>query len=218
MTFYALSISFFQHVTCCTCSSLDLQLLWLFSWECCYTLSENICVKKVDWYITCQCRSSLRTTLHRLVYCFFFNFLLNILFQWFCLQSQVVSFTEEKGSCTECVTIVAHAQQTTFSLIKQNSLNIECMYNFFFFLGFLGKTVKFLTVALLICNRIYNIIQEHQRQQDINRQQQINQPQLIEINQPQLNEINQPQPNEINRPQRQTNRQPQANCFVDLPG
>lgn len=77
------------------------------------------------------------------------------------------------------------------------------MYNFFFFLGFLGKTVKFLTVALLICNRIYNIIQEHQRQQDINRQQQ--------INQPQLNEINQPQPNEINQPQRQTNRQPQAN-------
>lgn len=74
MTFYALSISFFQHVTCCTCSSLDLQLLWLSSWECCYTLSENISVKKVDWYITCQCRSSLRTTLHRLVYCFFFKF------------------------------------------------------------------------------------------------------------------------------------------------
>lgn len=131
MTFYALSISFFQHVTCCTCSLLDLQLLWLFSWECCYTLSENISVKKVDWYITCQCRSSLRTTLHRLVYCFFLNFLLNILFQWFCLQSQVVSFTEEKGSCTECVTSVAHAQQT-LSLIKQNFLNIECMYNFFF--------------------------------------------------------------------------------------
>lgn len=93
------------------------------------------------------------------------------------------------------------------------------MYNFFFFLGFLGKTVKFLTVALLICNKIYNIIQEHQRQQDINRQQQINQPQLNKINQPQPNEIdqpqpneiNQPQPNEINRPQRQTNRQQQAN-------
>lgn len=75
---------------------------------------------------------------------------------------------------------------------------------FFFFLGFLGKTVKFLTVALLICNRIYNIIQEHQRQQDINRQQQINQPQLNEINQPQPN---QPTTTKRNQPTTATDQQ-----------
>lgn len=135
MTFYALSISFFQHVTCCTCSLLDLQLLWLFSWECCYTLSENISVKKVDWYITCQCRSSLRTTLHRLVYCFFLNFLLNILFQWFCLQSQV--YRRKRilyRMCNKCCPCPANN-----TLFDQAELSEHWMYVYFFFLFRLSR-------------------------------------------------------------------------------